>query len=413
MGKLTVELYGTVVGYLSGIKIGDFDFEIEPEALTRFRIQSRVLSESVPLSLVQQTGKKKRRQNFFSELLPEERILENLAAEIGAKENDVIKILTHFGRDVAGAIQIYDPSIPGEPRQPNILQLTEAQIASLMENTRETPLGNRPKLGKTSLAGVQDKIVLAHLNGTWNQVIDGYPSTHILKPNSKYFPTMIFDEEYGARISKALGLAHYQTHLEEFDGVPALVIQRYDRNFNIPPDRVHQEDMNQVLGAAKKEKYQRLGGGKVTLSRIANTFKQRSDEDGLERLLKMNVMAVAIGNLDLHAKNISILHFENESSTLAPAYDMVPLTHISDLDGEMALAVNNKYLHESITAEDLVLEAESWGMKEVRPVVIKTLKKIKEFVSSEVPDHRAHPGLRRDIEGFCQNLLSGKAAGHH
>ena len=411
MSKLTVELYGITVGYISGTKIGEFDFETDEGAFAKFGLQSRVLSEAVPLSLVQQKGKKGKRQNFFAELLPEERILENLAAEIGAKENDVIKILSRFGRDVAGAIQIYDPEVTGEPREPKIFPLNELDIANLLENTRSTPLGNRPKLGKTSLAGVQEKIVLANIDGNWNQVADGYPSTHILKPNSKKFPTMIFDEEYGLRIARGLGLAKNNNYIENFGGVSTLVIQRYDRNSKIPPDRIHQEDMNQALGASKKEKYQKFGGGKVTLERIAKIFKDRADKASLEQLLKMNVMAVAIGNLDLHAKNISILHFEDESSTIAPAYDTVPLTHIPDLDGEMALAVNGKYLHSEIMVEDLVSEAERWGIEDARSVAVTTIEQIVEILKSERPEPNSHPTLREDIQKYCQNLLAGKPAG--
>ena len=84
---------------------------------------------------------------------------------------------------------------------------------------------------------------------------------------------MIFDEEYGLRIARGLGLAKNNNYIENFGGVSTLVIQRYDRNSKIPPDRIHQEDMNQALGASKKEKYQKFGGGKVTLERIAKIFK--------------------------------------------------------------------------------------------------------------------------------------------
>ena len=87
------------------------------------------------------------------------------------------------------------------------------------------PLGNGSRHGKTSLAGVQDKIVLAWEEG-WFRAYDGYPSTHILKPVTSRWPTMIFDEEYGSRFARALGLASHATSIREFDGVPALVIER-------------------------------------------------------------------------------------------------------------------------------------------------------------------------------------------
>ena len=91
-------------------------------------------------------------------------------------------------------------------------------------------------------------------------MIDGWPSTHILKPESPDYPTAIYDEEYGARFARAVGLASFPTRIEEFEGVPAIVIKRYDRSPDAPQGRIHQEDFNQVLGATGNQKYQKYGG---------------------------------------------------------------------------------------------------------------------------------------------------------
>jgi serine/threonine-protein kinase HipA len=42
-------------------------------------------------------------------------------------------------------------------------------------------------------------------------VIDGWPSTHILKPESRDYPTSIYDEEFGARFARAAGLSAFST----------------------------------------------------------------------------------------------------------------------------------------------------------------------------------------------------------
>jgi hypothetical protein len=54
--------------------------------------------------------------------------------------------------------------------------LGSASTADMLEHVQDNPLGNKPSGGKTSLAGVQDKIVLARTEGGWNRVIDGWPS---------------------------------------------------------------------------------------------------------------------------------------------------------------------------------------------------------------------------------------------
>lgn len=210
-------------------------------------------------------------------------MLQRLAHEAGVPEHDTIGLLRAYGRDVAGALQIWDPDAPGEPRTPRLKQLDAAGVAEVLENMQQFPLGNEPGSGKSSLAGVQDKAVLTYTKGGWHLVLDGYPSTHILKPVPADLPTVIFDEEYGARLVRAIGLAAYETRLEEFTGVPAPVIERYDRSPEAPQGRLHQEDFNQALGACGAEKYQRYGG-KVSLGCVAGVLRQSSDENDMNRL---------------------------------------------------------------------------------------------------------------------------------
>jgi serine/threonine-protein kinase HipA len=221
MADLVVELYGTQVGVLTGTW-RSFDFLPAPAAVARFGIDSPILSVAIPLTAVSVRSRKERRQNFFKELLPEGRMLTRLAQQAGLVEQDVIGLLRAYGRDVAGALQIWDPDIPGEPRQPALEPMSAAQVADMLEHVQDNPLGNKPSGGKTSLAGVQDKIVLALTESGWNRAIDGWPSTHILKPESRDYPTSIYDEEYGTRFARAAGLTTFPTWIEDFTGVPAV-----------------------------------------------------------------------------------------------------------------------------------------------------------------------------------------------
>ena len=343
-----------------------FDFVPDPAAVVKFGIDSPILSVAIPLTVVAVRSRRERRQNFFRELLPEGRMLTRLAQQAGVAEQDVIGLLRAYGRDVAGALQIWDPEVPGEPKQPALEPLSSAGVASMLVHVQDNPLGNRPAGGKTSLAGVQDKIVLARAEGGWNRVIDGWPSTHILKPESRDYPTSIYDEEFGARFARAAGLTSFPTWIEEFAEVSAVVIERYDRSPDAPQGRIHQEDFNQVLGAAGNQKYQKYGG-KVSLERIARVFSALGDSDSLERLFKLVVVSVAVGNLDLHAKNVSLLHRPDGSMTLSPAYDVVPQAHQPN-DGEVALAVGGEYRHAAITMDHLLAEGQRMGAHRRQPV---------------------------------------------
>ena len=359
MADLVVELYGTRAGTLTGTW-RTFDFLPDVAAVTRFGIDSPILSVAIPLTVVAVRSRKERRQNFFRELLPEGRMLTRLAQQAGLAEQDVIGLLRTYGRDVAGALQIWDPAAPGEPKQPALEPLSSAGVAGMLEHVQDNPLGNKPSGGKTSLAGVQDKIVLARTGRGWNRVIDGWPSTHILKPESREYPTSIYDEEFGSRFARAAGVTSFPTWIEEFAGVPAVVIERYDRSPDAPQGRIHQEDFNQVLGAAGDQKYQKHGG-KVSLERIARVFSAVGDRDSLERLFKLVVVSVSVGNLVLHAKNLSLLHLPDGAMTLSPAYDVVPQAHQPN-DGEVALAVGGEYRHAAITSDHLVAEGRAWGL---------------------------------------------------
>ncbi|MCP2264961.1 type II toxin-antitoxin system HipA family toxin [Promicromonospora thailandica] len=405
MAELRVELYGHLVGHLYSSGDRAFDFRTDPAAFEHFRLGSTALSVSVPLSVVDSRGKAGRRRVFFTELLPEGNMLADMALRAGVAEHDVVGFLAHYGRDVAGAVQIWDPDLPGEPRTPRATAVTHDEVGAMLQDTRSAPLGNSPVSGKSSLAGVQEKIVLARVDGEWHRVHDGYPSTHIVKPETREHSSLIYDEEYGTRVARATGLTSHASWVEDFPGRPGLVIERYDRSPDAPQMRIHQEDMNQALGAVGNQKYQEYGG-KVSLARVAEVLARVTDDDSQARLLRMTTFAVAIGNLDMHAKNISLIHRPDQTTTLAPAYDVVPLRQ-HPTDGRLALAVNKKYVHATITAEDVAAEGGAWGVPDPETVVRETLEAILIAVETEEPDRRADPKLREAIRAFTQNLLSG------
>lgn len=409
MPSLEVHLYGVHVGDLVGGSWRDFDFVSTNAGVRAFGLGSTVLSESVPLLPRQPRGKAARRRIFFDELLPEGVSRQRLAERARVSATDTLGLLAAYGRDVAGAVQIIDPAAEDALEVPSARELTTAEIVALLDDMAGFPLGNAPMSGKISLAGVQEKLLLARVEGQWAQCLYGYPSTHIIKPVSRQHADMIFNEEYASRITRALGLADYATWIETFDGNDVLVIERYDRTDATPDGRLHQEDMNQVLGAAGAEKYQDHGG-KVSLARIASVVASAQGAQGLEQLLTMVTLSLAVGNLDMHAKNISLLHPPDGSAQLAPAYDVVPLTHYVKIDGRMAMAVNGVYEHARIGRSDLIAEANTWGLSIERAtrVIDDTLTVIRATVNEQQPHARAVPGLARTVDAYSARLLEAE-----
>ncbi|MGY0503411.1 type II toxin-antitoxin system HipA family toxin [Nocardia sp. FBN12] len=187
------------------------------------------------------------------------------------------------------------------------------------------------------------------------------------------------------------------------------MIERYDRAPDAPACRIHQEDFSQVLGAGGDQKYQKFGG-KVSAARIAGVLSAVGDRAAVAQLLRMTTLAVAVGNLDMHAKNISLLHHPDGSISLAPAYDVVPQVHQPN-DGEMALAVDREYRHRAITRTHLIAEGKVWGLSDAADVVDDTLATVLDLAATESPHPRAHPGVAADVTRFATNLVAGRGAG--
>lgn len=407
--RLAVELYDTNFGTLEGDS-RNFDFSPTPEAIDRFGVNSAVLSVAIPLVPSQRRNHSERRRNWFAELLPEGNQYEYMLAQSGIRDGDTLGFLARYGRDIAGAVQLWDLDDPTEPKVPEARPVNDIEIRSLLEDPMGSPLANETTSGKSSLPGVQPKIVLVKTVDGWARALGGYPSTHILKPQLKDEKTsVIFDEEYGARIARAIGLAHFATNITVFDGLAALVIERYDR---IGVHRLHQEDFSQALGARGSQKYQEFGG-RVTFLRVAEVLKLHCPDEDLTGLGQMVVLAVALGNLDMHTKNIGLLHPSSGEVRLAPTYDFVPQVHRSNSDGRMALAVNGKYQHSEITKSDLVNELSSWGLRHSAEVVEMTLGEIETALRAEVPLNGAYADLRGNCLSFTTALLAGHQTQSH
>lgn len=403
MSELNVDLYGRRVGRLIGNR-RQFDFVADPDAVRDYGLGSTVLSFAVPLTTSPRPEEAGLRRNFFDEVLAEGKARDRLAANAKIDEENTFSLLRRYGRDVAGAMQVWDPSDPNEPRTPSLGPLTPTGVRQLLAQVGLAPLGNVSVRHLSSLAGVQDKIVLVRTMDGWAEALDGYPSTHIIKPVVGRFPSLIFDEEYGARIVRHLGLGTFDTHIDRFDGVSALVIERYDRG---PSGRIHQEDFNQALGFRGDGKYEE--NGHPGLLSIARVLRDNIGRKAVESLLRMTTLSIAVGNLDMHAKNISVLHLPDGAVELAPMYDVVPQMHLA-LDKEFAFSVNGKFGHATITRDDIVEEGRRWGIRNGRAIVDDTVATIAEFVREERPSAGAHFALTEDITRFTSNLMNGKGA---
>jgi len=414
MSKLNVELYGTLLGTLTQ-KAKGLDFEVNPDVFEKYQLSSTIMSISVPLLLRYSIAQKKRTAGYFAELLPEGRNYEWLVQSLPHGDRTTYGMLRKYGKDIAGALTIYDPDDPASQTKAEIESVDGEKIRYLLEHMPQAPLANSIETGKTSLGGVQGKILLAKRDKSWYRVHNGYPSTHILKPVVQDYPTMIYDEAFCMQMAYNAGLTGYPVWIESFDGVDALVIERYDRKNDVDGGRIHQEDFNQALGTRSSEKYQEYGG-KVSAKRVAQTLARFGEDDDVERFASQMIFAVAVGNLDMHVKNISILHLPDESIKLAPTYDQVPLRHQS-AGARMALSVGGEYIHANISMTNLTSELISWRCRSfvdeelTRAFVKSCLEAFEKALHDTIQCEKAYPSLKTEILSFVKNLMNGKRVG--
>ena len=144
----------------------------------------------------------------------------------------------------------------------------------------------------------------------------------------------------------------------------------------------------------------------MSLGRVAETLVRHAPGQDLVDLARVVILAVGIGNLDMHAKNIGLLHPADGSVQLAPAYDVLPQAHMRN-DGKLALAVNRKYRHADVTGDDLLAEFTSWGLRRAAATIADTLDQLAEAAKDEGPLDGAFPALQEQILGFIANLRGG------
>ncbi len=297
---------------------------------------------------------------FFNGLLPEGEARRMIAHDFGVHVDSVIDLLAILGRDCAGALVVLaDGEAPEEPGPPE--PVSEAEVAERLRQLRISPLGVDNRV-RVSLAGIQEKLLLAKTGEGWALPVDGAPSTHILKPVVPLLRHSVTNEAFCMRVAHHLDIPVAQVELGSFEDRRVLVVERYDRARGFGGvARIHQEDLCQATGREPTRKYEEQAGPSlVQCTQVLRSWAR--DAENIERLLDVTVLNVAIGNADAHAKNLSLLHLPNGRISLAPAYDLMSTTYYADTSTKPGMLVNGVDDITAVTVDDLVAEADSWGL---------------------------------------------------
>lgn len=317
MGRLTKDAQGTL------------EFSYAPEWLT----SPGAIPVSLSLPLRETAYRGLAVEAYFDNLLPDnDEIRRRIAERMATGGRGTLDLLGAIGRDCIGALQF----IPeGEPHQkPGPLKgeaISDREIASVLRNLKASPLGlDRDAEFRISIAGAQEKTALLHWKGRWFRPVGTTPTTHILKPAMGRLPNGIdLRESVGnewlcLKLAEYFGLPVANADIQSFDGIPCLVVERFDREWSPRGQRLHrvpQEDLCQALSIPWSRKYQSDGGpGIVDIMNFLNASDQR-DRDR-EHFMRAQLCFFLLGAIDGHAKNFSVTLLPT-GFRLTPLYDVM------------------------------------------------------------------------------------------
>ncbi|MFY2859252.1 HipA domain-containing protein [Mycobacterium sp. THU-M104] len=310
-------------------------------------------------------------RSFLEGLLPEGRALQHAAARLRGVEldlagapatpSDAMAVLAEYGRECAGAVVVVPAgeALPteGHPSSP----LSEEELGDLIRNLPTRPLGADPARGiRMSLGGAQDKLLLTRVNGRWCMPVEGYPSTHILKPTTVW-PHSAENEALVLALSRSCGLSGNAAWVERISDATTLVAERYDRN--VASDgtihRVHQEDMCQAVGLRPKDKYL-IGRPSERMARVLREFAD-SPQREMTDIYKQVVFRAIVGDEDGHGKNYSLMLHDGVVK-VAPLYDSLSTLEYSELSGTMGTKIGAQQSLATVDRQALLDEAKAMGL---------------------------------------------------
>lgn len=408
---LDVWLYGTHVAELTRTSQGRMGLEWTAAALNRWGSGSRVVSNLLPMG---EPPHAQRVKVFFDGYLPEGQFRVHHAVEAGVDPDDTYGLIATYGRDLAGALIIVAKGASDSPHDPRYEPITLSEVSQRLAKASRHTGRIDARDSFSSLPGMVPKVLLHREGGQWFACRGGAPSTWIVKrSHDADGPAAdVVDTEVAAlRCAMRLGFGDVDAEILHLDQMRAIAVARYDRRLGSDGNigRIQQEDLAQATGLNTDDanrKYQRGSSRMPSLRHAAEVLTASSaDPDTLLALVTFNF---ALGNTDMHAKNISFLRSPLGRAILAPAYDVSMHLHADGHNGQFALQINGKGYFEEITDEDLVAEGHSWGipLRRARATVNAVLASLPGAIAAE----RATSSHPRVIPEAWDHVLGRLAA---
>lgn len=370
MTELALFLDGEPAGLLRQSATGNVTFEYDGD----YSASASATPLSLSMPLERRTHPSRAVLPFLEGLLPDSADRRNaLAREHGVSAGNPFALLSHIGRDAAGAVQILpagESSPDAARRQGDVELLDDDRFAEVVADViaNRDVWGRRELSVRWSLPGAQPKIALFRSRDQlWGVPNDSTPTTHIIKPAVPPYPDHHLNEFMTMAAARHLGLdVANDTMIVTTRGDAAFVSERYDRvTVGTRWVRLHQEDLCQSMAVLPQKKYQVDGGPSVR--QIARLFRSLPDAQdrvrNAERFYDALVFSLASQGTDAHAKNYSLL-LEGDHARLAPLYDLGSHAPYPTRGAALTLAmsIDDEYRIHAIGTDALVRAAGSLGL---------------------------------------------------
>ncbi len=334
MNKLFVYINGILAGELWLDDQNRFSFQYSKEWLEEQ--DSFYLSVSLPLQ--EKPFLKDSCYSYFTNLLPEAKVLTALSRKLGIAEEDKFSMLQAIGGDCAGAVSLYPPGVdhPG-PNDYKYEPFSEKDLA-----VKIAELGVNPLLAaeerRLSLAGGMEKLPVYIKDNRIYLPLNGAPTTHIIKTPVKDLQGVVTNEAYCMSLAKNMGFDVPDIDILKVRDISLYAVKRYDRKTSEQGIvRLVQEDFCQAMNKNSQQKYN------YSLKDCFDLIRRECSNpiEDSRKLFNLVLFNGLIGNADGHAKNISLRHNEN-GTTLAPFYDLVSTLVYPQFTKKMAMRVAGK-----------------------------------------------------------------------
>lgn len=324
-------------------------------------------------------------KNFILNLLPEGAGLDKLSELCQISKANHFGLLNAIGKETSGALSFgMEAAIETSFRKVSIEELTERIL-----ERKKTPITLWDEKIRLSLAGVQEKLPIAILNGEFGFGEGNLASTHILKFSNN--ANLVFNEHLSLEVARAAGLNVNNTKIQYFKDEPVLIVERFDRKVSADNDyvkKLHIIDGCQLLSMPPSYKYEHNFGSSRDVKDIREgvSFKKlfaarkhmATPLIYVQALIEWTLVNLCLGNSDAHGKNISFFVRSSGNLQLTPFYDIVNVTLYDEYDIKLAMGIGDQFEIMDISAYDLAYYCHLLNLKEKLLITIfeKVRKKI-------------------------------------